>query len=66
MISASRDDHMIARNASFFKRIANPQISRQDQQTRSAAEKNMQVSDDDDYSEDDVPQQHHANVPVVE
>jgi hypothetical protein len=66
MISASRNDHRITRNASFFKKIANPQTSRQGQQTRSAAEKNMQVSDDDDYSDDDVPQQHHANVPVVE
>jgi hypothetical protein len=66
MMSASRNDHRITRNASFFKKIANPQTSRQGQQTRSAAKKNMHVSDDDDYSDDDVPQQHHANVPVVE
>ena len=62
MISAHRDGHNITRNASFFKRIVQPQFSSKSRQMRSAVENPLEMSDDDDV----VPQQQqHSKVPAV-
>ena len=66
MISASRGNHIITRNASLFKKIAVPQTNQQTE-VRQSTEQQLALSGDDDVDEDiDPPSQAATQTPGVQ